>query len=183
MYPLKTERLLLRPLTEDDFADLFAFQSDPEVARYMLWETRTEATMREALAKKVRETALEHEGDALSLAVVVPPEDTVIGEVGLTWVSEQHGLAELGYVFHPGYHGRGYAVEAAREMLRLAFEEAGLRRVIAHCDARNTPSWRVMERLGMRREAHFVKNEVFKGELSDELAYAILAEEWPPAGS
>ena len=182
-YPLKTQRLLLRPITGDDFDDLFAFQSDPEVARYVMWETRTAATMREALAKKVGETALEREGDQLSLAVVAPPDDTVIGEIGLVWTSERHGNAELGYVFHRGYHGRGYGAEAAREMLRVAFEEAGLYRVIARCDARNTASWRLMAKLGMRREAHFVRNEIFKGERSDELVYAMLAEEWPPAGS
>lgn len=180
-YPLKTERLLLRPITDDDFDDLFAFQSDPEVARYVLWETRTEATMRAALAKKVRDTALEREGDQLSLAVVAPPDDTVIGEVNLVWASERHGLGELGYVFHRGYHGRGYGFEAAREVLRVAFEEAGLHRVIARCDARNTASWRLMAKLGMRREACFVRNEIFKGEWSDELVYAMLAEEWPPA--
>lgn len=180
-YPLKTERLLLRPITDADFDDLFAFQSDPEVARYVMWETRTEATMREALAKKAGDTRLEREGDELSLAVVAPPGDRVIGEVGLVWVSERNGVGELGYVFHPGHHGRGYGREAARELLRVAFEDAGLHRVIARCDARNTASWRLMAGLGMRCEAHFVRNEWFKGEWADELVYGMLAEEWPPA--
>jgi RimJ/RimL family protein N-acetyltransferase len=177
-YPLRTERLLLRPLTEADFDDLFAFQSDPAVTRYVMYDARDRAGMRAALVAKLRETELLRDGDALSLAVTVPPGTTVIGELNLFLRSTVHRTAELGYVFHPAYHGRGYAREAAREMLRVAFEEFRLRRVIARCDERNTASWRLMEKLGMRREAHFVQNELFKGEWADELDYAMLDHEW-----
>ncbi len=63
-------------------------------------------------------------------------------------------------------------------MLRLGFDDLGLHRIIGRCDARNTASARLMERLGMRREAHFRENEWFKGEWGDELIYAMLDREW-----
>lgn len=177
-YPLRTERLLLRPMNDDDFDDLYAFQSDPEVTRYVMYEARDRDAMRTALAAKKRETTLLRDGDAMSLAVTVPPSPVVIGEVNVFLRSAAHRMAEIGYVFHPAHQGHGYAREAARELLRVAFDDLRMHRVIARCDPRNTASWRLMDKLGMRREAHFVRNEFIKGEWTDELVYAILDREW-----
>jgi len=121
---------------------------------------------------------LDDEGKRLALAVVLPQRGTVIGEVMLLWLSREHQQGEVGFVFHPGYHGKGFATEAAEVMLRLGFANLGLHRIIGRCDARNLPSARVLERLGMRREAHFVHGDIFKGEWGDELIYAILDHEW-----
>jgi RimJ/RimL family protein N-acetyltransferase len=104
-----------------------------------------------------------------------------VGEVSLFVQNAAHRGGEIGFVFHPEFHGRGYAAEASAQLLRLGFEELGLHRVIGRCDARNTASAKVMERLGMRREAHFRQNELVKGEWTDELVYAMLADEWPAA--
>lgn len=177
-YPLRTERLLLRPMTDDDFEDLFAFQSDPEVTRYVTYDARDRDDMRTALEAKKRDTTVTNDGDRLSLAVTVPPAPTVIGEMNLFLQDVANRMAEIGYVFHPGYQGHGYALEAAREMLRVGFEDLRMHRMTARCDARNTASWKLMEKLGMRREACFVKNEIFKGEWADLLVYAMLDEEW-----
>ena len=175
-YPLKSDRLTLRPFAEGDLDDLHAFHSQPEVARYLYWEARDREQTREVLARKVGQTALTAEGQHLTLAVV--EGGRVIGEVNLGWLSEEHRQGEFGYVFHPDAGGKGYATEAARVVLRLGFEELGLHRIIGRCDPRNDASWRLMERLGMRREAHFVQNEIFKGEWGDEYYYAMLADEW-----
>ena len=150
-YPLRTERLLLRPLTDGDFEDLFAFQSDPEITRYVAYDTRDRDGMRAALAAKKRDTTVTNDGDQLSLAVTVPPDPTVIGEVNLFLQDTANRMAEIGYVFHPGHHGHGYALEAAREMLRVGFEDLRMHRMTARCNARNTASWKLMEKLGMRR--------------------------------
>jgi RimJ/RimL family protein N-acetyltransferase len=71
-----------------------------------------------------------------------------------------------------------YPIRTARLLLRLGFEDLGLHRIAARCDARNTASARVMERAGLRREAHLVQSEFVKGEWTDELIYAILRSEW-----
>ena len=93
-------------------------------------------------------------------------------------LSREHRQGEIGYILHPDYHGRGLATEAAEVMLRLGFEDLGLHRVIGRLDGRNLASARVLERLGMRREAHFVENEIVKGERTDEIVHAMLEHEW-----
>jgi RimJ/RimL family protein N-acetyltransferase len=84
----------------------------------------------------------------------------------------------VGWILDPEYHGRGYATEAANTLLDLAFGPADMHRVVARCDARNERSWRLMERLGMRREAHFREHAIVKGAWDEEFIYAMLWQEW-----
>jgi RimJ/RimL family protein N-acetyltransferase len=177
-HPIQTPRLTLRPFRPADLDDLYAYQSRPEVARYLHWEARNRAQARAALQEQCHQTRLEAEGDWLTYAVVWREAGHVIGETGLKLTSREHGQGETGFVFNPHYQGRGLATEAAGAMLALAFDHLGWHRVIGSCDARNQPSARLMERLGMRREGHFVHNMLIKGEWADELIYAILDREW-----
>ena len=174
-YPIQTERLVLRPFDPGDVDDVFVYRSLPEVNRYLYCEPCTREEAAEALTRWAEQDEITEEGQSLALAVVL--EDHVIGEVDLKWLSEQHRQGEIGYIFNPAHQGRGYAREAAEAMLRIGFEELGLHRIIAHCDARNERSRRVMERLGMRREAHLRHCEIVKGEWGDRFVYAMLAEE------
>jgi RimJ/RimL family protein N-acetyltransferase len=98
-------------------------------------------------------------------------------------VGQSHGQVEVGWIFDPAHGGQGYATEAVRALLDLVFTALQARRAVARVDERNTSSRRLCERLGMRAEAHLVENEVFKGELSSEVDYALLSREWPPATS
>ena len=177
-YPIETERLYLRPFEDADLDDLHAFYSRPDVARYLYWEAKDLEETRESLAAKKKRTELGETGSSIILAVVLKETNVLIGEVMIFLRSVENRQGEIGFVFHPNYHGRGYATEAAKEALRLGFETAKLHRIYGRCDPRNDGSWKLMERLGMRREAHFVHNEIFKGEWGDELHYAILESEW-----
>jgi len=176
--PITTERLLLRLYTEDDLRDVYDIQSRPDVVRYLYWGVRDQAQARGSLAMKIAASGLREEGDNLTLAVVLPETGKVIGDVQIIWTSREHRQGEIGYIFHPGFGGRGYATEASEVVLRLGFEVFGLHRVVGRLDARNTASARVLERLGMRREAHLVQNELVKGEWTDEMVYAMLEDEW-----
>lgn len=177
-YPIRTERLDLRPFTEDDLEALHAYQSRADVARYLYWEPYDELATREALARKRRRVALRTTGDVLNLAVVVRETRQLVGDVLLCWVSAEHRQGEVGYVFHPEHGGNGYATEAARMMVEIGFDLLGLHRIVGRLDARNTASARVLERLGMRREAHLRDSEFVKGEWTDEVVYAMLEDEW-----
>jgi RimJ/RimL family protein N-acetyltransferase len=177
-YPLRTARLTLRPYRNDDLDALYDIQSRPEVTRYLLYDVRDRDQVRAVLESRLRATGLHHEGDAVTLAVVLQETGLVIGDVVLFLRSRVHRQGEIGYVFHPDYGGKGYATEAAAAMLRLGFDDFGLHRIVGRLDARNTASARVLERLGMRREAHFVQNEIVKGQWTDELVFAILEDEW-----
>lgn len=123
-------------------------------------------------------TGLDGDGQQVTLGVELAGTGQLVGDVILMWHSRRHGQGEVGWVLDPDAGGRGYATEAARELLRLGFEELRLRRIVARVDERNTASARLAERLGMRLEARLVQNEIFKGELSTELDFALLATEW-----
>ena len=175
-YPILTERLVLRPFAAGDLDDLHALTGDPDVVRYLYWPVHTPEETRAALEKRMTQDALTEEGQWLVLAIEL--EGRVIGQVVLKWSSVLSRQGELGFVLHPAYQGKGYAREASQAMLRLGFEGLGLHRVIGACDTRNVPSWQLLSRLGMRREAHFVEDELFKGEFGDQYIYAMLDREW-----
>jgi len=180
-YPIRTPRLVLRPYALGDFDALHDIQSRPGITRYLLFDTRDRDQVRTSLEQKVAACVLDDEGGNLTLAVVLPETGALIGDVTLFWLSRANRQGEIGYVLHPDHGGQGYATEAARVLLRLGFEDLGLHRIIGRIDARNAPSARVLERLGMRREAHFVQNEILKGEWTDEVVYAMLEDEWRAA--
>jgi RimJ/RimL family protein N-acetyltransferase len=182
-FPVRTERLILRPYTLDDLDDLYAVQSRADVARYLYWAPRDRDEVRKALELKIRSTSIGDEDEMLVLAAELPETGRVIGEVVLIWTSREHRQGEVGYIFHPDHHGHGYATEATEVVVRLGFEGLGVHRLIGRLDGRNTASARVLERLGMRKEAQFVQNELVKGEWADEAVYAMLEDEWRARGS
>ena len=178
-YPIRTARLLLRPLSAADTDALLAYRSVPDVCRYVPFEPMDAQAVAERLATRWANTGLTDEGQALTLGVEVAATGELVGDVVLFWHSRLHCGGEIGYVVNPEFTGRRYATEAARELLRLGFDELGLHRITARIDERNGPSAKLALRLGMRQEARLVHNEFFKGEWSTELDFAMLADEWP----
>ncbi|WP_020519717.1 GNAT family N-acetyltransferase [Catelliglobosispora koreensis] len=177
-YPVRTQRLLLRPLTADDTDALLAYRSRPDVCRYVPFEPMTPSVIKERLSAQWALTELTDEGQALILGIELAATGQLLGDVVLFWHSREHQGGELGYVVNPDFGGHGYVTEAATAMLRLGFEELGLHRIIARIDERNGPSARLARRLGMRQEAHLIENEWFKGDWSNEFQFAMLASEW-----
>jgi RimJ/RimL family protein N-acetyltransferase len=175
-YPIRTGRLLLRPWRIDDLDTYHRLWGDPEVVRFLYDRplSRTEARAKLASLR----TTVSEPGQWLNVAVEVTATGEVAGDVGLGLVSDVHRLADIGYTFLPGHRGNGYATEAAAAMIDLAVTVLGCHRVAGHLDARNTASAALLERLGMRHEAHLVENERVKGEWTDESIYAVLATEW-----
>ncbi|GAB3842402.1 GNAT family N-acetyltransferase [Dactylosporangium cerinum] len=177
-YPVRTPRLLLRPLGFDDADALLAYRSRPDVCRYVPFDPLNRAAVIDRLAGPWATTALTDEGQALTLGVEVAATRTLVGEVMLLWSSREHRSGQLGYAINPDFAGRGYATEAARAALGLGFDELGLHRITASIDERNTASANLARRIGMRQEARFVNNEKLKGEWCTELVFAMLAGEW-----
>jgi RimJ/RimL family protein N-acetyltransferase len=184
-HPIRTSRLLLRPLTAADARDVAAYQGLPDVVRYLPWPVRNPAESREHTLTRAGYTRLADDGDGLILgAELVQADGTagpVIGDLSVFLSSREHAQVSLGWVFHPDWHGRGLASEAARAVLDLAFFELGAHRAFAELDPRNAASAALCLRLGMRMEAHLVESEFFKGEWSDLQVFAILARDWTAA--
>lgn len=172
---METERLIIRPFTSADADDLYAYLSREEVVRYEPYPPFSREQAAEEAARRA--------ADANFKAVVLKETGHVIGN--LYFAPGDFDTWELGYVFNDAYWGRGYAVEACRALLAQAFASGQVCRVIAMCNPENAASWRLLERLGMRREGHLHKNIwFFKDEngqpiWQDTYEYAILREEWP----
>jgi RimJ/RimL family protein N-acetyltransferase len=177
---IRTERLLLRRYREDDLDRLAEIQSLPEVARYLYWEPRTRDEVESALAQRIAETRLERDDDVVTLAVERQEDGLLLGDATIFLRSVADRQVEVGYVFHPDAGGHGYATEATRALIDLAFDDLEAHRVFACTDARNTASAALLRRLNFRPEAHFREAEIFKGAWGDELVFAILATEWSP---
>jgi RimJ/RimL family protein N-acetyltransferase len=150
--------------------------------RYVPYPPRDRDAVATVLERKMANTAWRREGDLLELAVTRADDGELVGDVLLALRSVEHETVEVGYIFAPAHGGQGYATEAVHALIDLAFGELGARRVTARVDVRNLPSRRLLERLGLRLEAHLVENEWFKGELTSETDYAVLAREWRVAG-
>jgi RimJ/RimL family protein N-acetyltransferase len=176
-YTARTERMLLRPYADDDFEAFLDLHRREDVARYLPWTPRDEPAARAALERH-RDPRIEKDDDGATLAAVDPGSGRLLGEFVLFLRSREHQRAEIGYVLHPDVAGRGLATEGARHLLTLAFEGLTVHRVVARIDARNAASARVLTKLGMRHEAHFVHHERFKGEWGDEDHFGLLREEW-----
>ncbi len=159
-----TPRLRLRRLRQDDVRALLAYRSDPEVGRYQVWSPETEREVADFVAEQF-EIEPDLAGTWFQLAIALRAADG-------PW------QAEVGITLAPWAQGRGYAREALATVFDFLFDGLGKHRVVASADPRNEPSVRLLERLGMRREAHFREAFWGKGEWCDDLVYGILADEW-----
>lgn len=177
-YPIRTARLVLRPFIRGDVDAVYSYRSRPDVAEYLFDAPMNHEECAEAVRSRSSQIALSGEGDKILLAIERIEDSRLIGEVSLIWRSVANAQAEIGYILHPDAHGRGFATEAMRELLHFAFDTVGIHRVYARCDARNIASARVMQRLGMREEAHFREHAHFKDRWDEELICAILDREW-----
>jgi len=175
-WPVRTGRLVLRPLADGDVAQIFAYRSQRDVAEWIGGLSTDVDSLAERFGDGETAVIVEHEGRLIGDLMVKVQDAYAQREVT---AGAEATEAELGWVFDPAHHGRGLATEAIEALLGICFEHLRLRRVIAICFAANEPSWRLMERVGMRREAHHVKDSLHREHgWQDGYVYALLAEEW-----
>ena len=177
-YPIRTERLLIRPLTMADVDAVTAYSSQPDVVRYVPYDPLSREDVIERVQGPWSRTELTEPNQAMRLGLEERRTGELVGDVMLKWESAENSSGEIGYILSPAATGKGYATEAAEALLRLGFEGLRLHRMFAQLDERNPASARVLERLGMRREAVLVEDMWFKGEWSTTLVYAMLDREW-----
>jgi RimJ/RimL family protein N-acetyltransferase len=171
--PIETARLRLRRLVPGDLAALHAIQSREDVTRWLYWGPREEDEVRASLEAHIARPS--DEGVVLAIDLngdLIGTANVAVGE---------HRQGEIGFMLHPDHQGHGYATEAAEAIVALAFGTYRLHRVYGCVEPRNTASVRVLERLGMRKQAPPVENQWVKGEWQSEAVYAILAREWRAA--
>ncbi len=171
---METSRLSLRRFSPDDHADLHEYLSDERVVKYEPYGAYT--------TEQSRTEAIRRSADKRFWAVCLKESGKMIGNIYMA--DEGFDCREIGYVFNAKYWGQGFATEAARAVITDAFENHTARRIIAQCNPLNISSWRLLERLGFRREGHLIGNIWFKKDNSgrpiwaDTYLYAVLKQEW-----
>ena len=173
---LETPRLLMRPMTQADAADMFTYASDPEVSRYTVWDThRSVEDSRRFLA-----CAEENYRDGIpeNWGIVHRADGKFIGTCGYFYWDIWHYEAEIHYAMSRAYHGRGLMTEAVNAVLDFGFTTMGLNRVEADCVSENVASERVMQKVGMTGEGIKRAGIFAKGAFHDLKIYAILRQEW-----
>jgi len=178
MLLLKTPRLFLRPFQETDLGAFAAYRSDPDVARYQSWTPPFTLDQAAAFLKEMERARPGTPGTWYQLAVERQSQPGMIGDCAFQVFAHDERQAQIGFTFSRSYQKQGYATEAGTRLLDYLFGELHLHRVTATCDVENEASFRLLERIGMRREAHLVENIWFKGAWGSEYSYALLCREW-----
>lgn len=176
---LSTARLRLRHFIGADADALFALHSNAHVLRYWDAPPWREPARAERFIAACRQ--IEEEGSGARLAIERGADGVFLGWVGLTRWNPDHRSASLGYCLDDAAWGQGYATEAARALLRWAFDTLDLNRVQAEADTRNAASARVLEKLGFEREGTLREDCVVNGEVSDSWVYGLIKRQWRPS--
>jgi RimJ/RimL family protein N-acetyltransferase len=179
--PIVTERLVIRRYTHDDIPDVLGFAAQPSVAKVTSRRIQaTEEGVRKYIDLQNSYQPFEMD-EVFELAIERKEDGRVIGFLG--FISQDHRQGELGWALAEEYRGQGYATEAARALMAYGFNALGLHRIHADTSTGNTASWRMMERLGMRREG-LLRGAVYEeGKWVDRYVYGILADEWRDVGA
>lgn len=173
--PLFVDGLTIRRIGPDDLRDLYEYWSDPDVARYQLWGPYSSDQIEAMINAQVD---IKPGDPGLALVLAAELDEQVIGDCQLTVTSVDDRQAEIGFAFNPRFAGRGLATRAVAAVLGFGFVQLGMHRVVAATDVRNERSWRLLERVGMRREAHFIHDCFVKSDWLDAYVYAMLEQEW-----
>lgn len=175
---LETKRLRLRSFQESDLEPFVAYRSDPEVARFQSWDAPYPAKRAAAFIQELQQSQPGQPGEWYQVVLELKALAKMIGDCAFCLLAEEPRQAEIGFTLARPYQGHGFAHEAVTRLCDYLFEELNLHRIRANCDADNRASATLMERLGMRREGHFINSVWFKGTWRSEYWYAILWEEW-----
>jgi RimJ/RimL family protein N-acetyltransferase len=178
---IQTRRLMLRALENRDARRIFEYRSHPDVSRFQSWGTDSV----HAIESYILELAAVEPGTPgpwYQIGITLSPAE-LIGDCGFRVLENEPRQAEIGIALAPEFQKRGYAIEALRALVDYLFGNLGSHRVLGSVDPRNFASMRLLQRLGMRQEAHFVKSLWFKGEWVDDVIFAMLASEWESYGT
>ncbi|ODT64678.1 MAG: hypothetical protein ABS75_34270 [Pelagibacterium sp. SCN 63-23] len=178
--PVETGNLRLRPFRQDDAEAVARYYTLPGVQRYLDRPARYAEDVVAAIGLMRKQVELHRPGDRLTLAIERKSDSTLIGQVCLHWADATSGQGEVRFIIDPAHSGQGYLAEALTALFDLAFEHFRIHRLMVRCDGRCHHSIQLMQKLGMRLEAHYREHALFQGEWDEELHFAVLDREWRP---
>jgi len=171
-----TERLKLRPVSIDDKETVFRYRSDSDTNKYQGWIPENIKDVEEFIGKTATEPDLP--GTWFQLVIIEKRTDSIIGDIGIHFLNTDNKQVEIGYTLDRDYHGKGYAKEALIRVIDYLFNDLKKHRITASIDPKNTASIKLVEKLGFRKEAHFIESLYLNEKWVDDAVFAILEKEW-----
>jgi RimJ/RimL family protein N-acetyltransferase len=181
MFPeIITERLAIRDLDASDGPRIFSYHKHPDISRFQSWATDSVDSV-QSYIRSLPATEPGSPGGWYQVGIFLP-SGKLIGDCGFRVGAADPEQAEVGITLAPEFQGKAYATEALQALLEYLLVTLGKHRAFGSVDPRNVQSMKLLERVGMRKEAHFVKSLWFRGEWVDDVIFAVLASEWNSAG-
>ena len=179
----KTERIFIRPVSIGDKESIFAYRSDPETYKYLSLIPQSTDDVEDFIRKSSGEINVP--GTWFQFVIIEQLNKQVIGDIGIHYLDTdpENKQVEIGYTLDKKYRGKGYATEALTVLINYLIIDLNKHRITASIDPTNLSSIQLIERLGFRKEAHFIESLFFHGMWVDDLIYAILAKEWEERNS
>ena len=177
LLPFRTPRLVLRRFGEADVQPFLAYRNDPTVARYQSWESCSAVEATEFIRHQQSQQA-GVPGHWLQIAIALKDTNALLGDCAFQVQTDDPRQATIGVTLARPHQGQGFATKALSGLLEMLFDRLKLHRVIANADVENTASWKLLERLDLKREGHLRQSLWFKGRWADEYLYAMLSEDW-----
>lgn len=174
---MKTKRLTLREFQDADLAAVHDYAQDAETTKYLEWGPNTlkETTvfLNESLGFQKEKPRI-----TFDMAIISDADQRLVGACSVTILDKKKNIAALGYVINSKFWGQGYATEAANALAKFAFEQLGMEKIMATCDALNEASESVMKKIGMHKEQKLSKDKFIKGSYRDTLVYSVERAVW-----
>lgn len=177
MPKFKTKRLILREFKKTDWEAVQSYASIPEVVEFMPFGPNTPKDTKKFIASAIKESK-KKQRTVFEFAITLKENKALIGSCRITIAKMKTRKAYIGYILHPDYWNKGYATEAAQELLKFGFKKLKMHRIFAQCRPENEASAKVMKKIGMQYEGHLRKHTFIKGKWIDSLIFAILEDEF-----
>jgi RimJ/RimL family protein N-acetyltransferase len=175
---LTTTRLHIRPVKVDDSKAMFKYRSHAETNEFLSLRPKSENDVKEFIKKT--NSQINIEGSWFQFVLIEKNSNSLIGDIGIHFIEDgsDNKQVEIGYTLDKDYRGKGFATEALRVVIDYLFKDLNKHRISASIDPKNSASIKLIERLGFRKEAHFVESLFFHDQWVDDVIYALLSKEW-----
>lgn len=173
---LETERLIIKPITIGDKDEIFEYRRDKETNKYQGWIPETIEDVEEFIGNTSKQINVPETW--FQLVIVFKETQKIVGDLGIHFIDPENGQAEIGCTLNKDYQNKGFATESVIKVIDYLFKELNKHRIIASIDPENKNSIRLVERIGFRKEAHFVESLFINGKWVDDLMYALIEKDW-----
>ncbi len=178
---LETKRLTIRPISLDDKDDIFEYRSDSETNKYQGWIPKTINDVEGFIGKISKQ--INEPKTWFQFVIIEKETQKIIGDIGIHFIDIENKQAEIGCTLNKAFQNKGYATESVKRVIDYLFKELKKHRIIASIDPNNKSSIRFVERIGFRKEAHFVESLLINGKWADDLVYALIEKDWEKTNS